>query len=67
LPDFLVREDLPPPGGGERVELALQLLPAGRHPCVPDLDLGADERLGDEEVRPACRLSTTTARCCLIR
>jgi hypothetical protein len=51
LAGLLVREDPPAPGGGERVELPLQLLPAGRDSRVPDLDLGADEGFGDEEAR----------------
>jgi hypothetical protein len=51
LAGLLVREDLPAPGGGECVKLPLQLLAAGRDPGVSDLDLGADERFGDEEVR----------------
>ncbi|MFI1358515.1 hypothetical protein ACH4TV_33855 [Streptomyces sp. NPDC020898] len=51
LAGLLVREDLPAPGGGERVELPLQLLSAGRDSRVPDLDLGADKWFGDEEAR----------------
>lgn len=51
LAGLLAREDLPASGGGECVELPLQLLSAGRDPGVPDLDLGADERFGDEEAR----------------
>lgn len=51
LAGLLVREDLPAPGGGKRVKLPLQLLPAGRDSRVPDLDLGADEWFGDEEAR----------------
>ncbi len=37
-------------GGGERVDLALELLPTGRHPGVADADVGEHRRLGGEEL-----------------
>ncbi len=49
LAGLLVREDLPASGGGEGVDLLFELLAASRHTGVPDLDLGAYERFGDEE------------------
>lgn len=55
LAGLLIREDLPASGGGEGVDLPFELLPAGGDPGVSDLDFGADERLGDEEVRSVGR------------
>ncbi|WP_405565006.1 hypothetical protein [Streptomyces sp. NBC_01180] len=40
--------------------LPFEFLSTGRHPRIPDLDLGADERLGDEEFGMAGRLRKVT-------
>jgi hypothetical protein len=60
LAGLLVREDLPASGGGEGVDLPVELLSAAGHPRVPDLDLGADKRFGNEEFGVAGRLRSVT-------
>jgi hypothetical protein len=60
LAGLFVREDLPAPGGREGVDLPVELLPAAGHPCVPAFDLGAHQRLGDEEFGVAGRLRSVT-------
>jgi len=48
---LLFREGASAAGSFERVELTLQLLPAGGDPGVADLDVGQHRRLGGEQVR----------------
>ncbi|MFI0419979.1 hypothetical protein [Spongiactinospora sp. 9N601] len=48
LAGFLVVEDAPSAGGGERVELAFQVLPADRDPGAADADLAAAGREGGQ-------------------
>jgi hypothetical protein len=49
LAGFLVGEDPPAVGGGERADLAFELLPAGGDPGVADADAGEHRRFGDEQ------------------
>ncbi|MER7909006.1 hypothetical protein [Streptomyces sp. NPDC096068] len=49
LAGLLVGEDAPAAGGGEGVDLAVELLSAGGGPGVADEDLGPHRGLGGQE------------------